>query len=165
MTESRKVGGVMPSEGRVPYPGKFSDRDYHLQAEFRSTLRRFLRFSEEQAMLHGITPQQHLLLLTVRGHAAYPQVSVGDVADSLQIRHHSASLLIDRCFKRGLLTRTEDPEDRRRALIALTEAGQRVLDEITEANREELGHVRQNPFYRALLQVLRAYGTDGKQED
>src|SRR5579864_5735887 len=72
-----------------------TDSDFRDQAEFRAALRRFLRYSEEQSRVYGITPQQHLLLLAVRGHANYPNVSIGDVAEALRIRHHSASLLVD----------------------------------------------------------------------
>lgn len=115
-----------------------SDEDYHRQAEFRHALRRFLHFSEKQAAAEGITPQQHLLLLMVRGHPRYPTVSIGDVADRLQIRHHSASLLVERCVQRGLLTRREDPDDRRKALVGLTDEGFRVLERITLRNRREL---------------------------
>src|SRR5438270_9249573 len=114
------------------------DVDFREQAEFRAALRRFLRYSEQQARYFGITPQQHLLLLSVRGHSQYPNVSIGDVAEALQIRHHSASLLVDRCVRRGLLSRREDPNDRRRALVALTDEGQVVLDNITKANRRQL---------------------------
>ncbi len=74
----------------------------------------------------------------VRGHPRYPAVSIGDVADRLRIRHHSASLLVERCVQRGLLTRREDPDDRRKALVVLTDEGACVLQRITLRNRREL---------------------------
>ena len=114
------------------------DEDYQRQASFRNAIRRFSRFSEEQARATGITPQQHLLLLTVRGHRNYPKVSIKDIAEGLQIRHHSASLLVERSVKRGLLLRQEDHDDRRKAIVSLTAQGQEVLDAITRANRREL---------------------------
>src|SRR5579884_3756273 len=111
------------------------ESDYRDQADFRCAIRCFLRFSEEQARHAGITPQQHLLLLVVRGHRSYPRVTVGDLANALQIRQSSASLLVDRCVKRGLIDRREDPEDRRRVVLTLTKMGQAILDAITYANR------------------------------
>jgi len=114
------------------------DTDYRDHAEFRYAIRRFLRYSEQQARACGITPQQHLLLLIVRGHPAYPAVSIGEVAERLQLRHHSASLLVERCVQRGLLKREQDAVDRRRALVALTDEGERLLACITQANRQEL---------------------------
>jgi DNA-binding MarR family transcriptional regulator len=137
--------------------GMFTDRDYRDQADFRCALRRFLHFSEEQARMAGITPQQHLLLLIVRGHSSYPAVSIGEIADSLQIRHHAASLLVDRSVKKGLLDRREDPDDRRRALVSLTGEGQRLLDHITLANRRELGALEGTLFRDSLREALHAY--------
>jgi DNA-binding MarR family transcriptional regulator len=134
-----------------------NDSDFRDQAEFRAALRRFLRFSEEQSRNYGITPQQHLLLLAVRGHAHYPNVSIGDVAEALQIRHHSASLLVDRCVRRGLLSRREDPNDRRRALVSLTDEGQTVLDSITRANRRQLNSLKAQLFRETLWQAIVGY--------
>jgi DNA-binding MarR family transcriptional regulator len=116
----------------------FDDRDYQIQASFRRALRQFLHFSEEQSRKHDITPQQHLVMLSIRGNTAYPKVTVSDVAEAMQMRHHSASLLVDRCVKRHLLSRVEDPDDRRRVMLSLTPEGQRVLDDITRANRLQL---------------------------
>src|SRR5919199_4478043 len=122
-----KQGATMAQSGGVTGAARLTDADYRDQAAFRCALRRFLHFSEDQARLHGITPQQHLLLLIVRGHQSYPEVTVGEVAESLQIRHHSASLLIDRCVRRNLLQRREDPADRRRALGSMTDERQGLL--------------------------------------
>lgn len=130
------------------------DSDYQDQAAFRCALREFLHFSEQQARLAGITPQQHLLLLVVRGHPAYPAVSIGDVAASLKLTHHGASLLVDRSVKRGLVDRREDPADRRRALVSLTGEGQGLLDRITEANRRELGMLEGALFRDSIRRAL-----------
>lgn len=116
--------------------GKFKETDYRHLSEFRRRLRLFLRFSEEQARANGITPQQHLVLAVTRGHPDYPQVAIGALADALQLRQSSTSLLVDRCVKRGLLHRQEDPRDRRRVIVWLTEEGQNILDRVTDANRE-----------------------------
>lgn len=149
----------MAEQVEPDYRGVFSERDYRDQADFRYAIRRFLRFSEQQARQEGITPQQHLLLLAVRGQLTYPNVSIGDIADRLQIRHHSASLLVDRGVKRGLLNRREDPTDRRRALVSLTPEGQRLLDRITQANRREMGMLEGALFRDSLRDALRAYNS------
>ena len=119
-------------------PTALSDEDYQAHADFRYAMRRFFRYSEEQARALNITPQQHMLMLIVRGHSAYPDVSITEVAEHLQIRHHSASLLVERGVQRGILTRRQDSADRRRALVSLTAEGQKLLDSITGANRREL---------------------------
>lgn len=139
----RKVGTVA-----------LGNEDYRAHADFRYMMRRFARFSERQARTAGITPQQHLLLLLVRGHPSYPSVSISEVAERLQIHHHSASLLVERVVRRGLLRRENDPADRRRALVSLTDEGQAVLDRITHANREAL-----NDLGKALERLLDISGT------
>jgi DNA-binding MarR family transcriptional regulator len=137
--------------------GEFNESIYRDHADFRYALRRFLRFSEEQARAAGITPQQHLLLLIVRGHPSYPHVSIGDIAERLQIRHHSASLLVERGVRRGLLHRREDSRDRRRALVSLTHEGQQLLDRLLHANGRELGALESTLFRDSLWQALHAY--------
>lgn len=136
------------------YAAAFSDHEYQEQAAFRHALRRFLHFSEEQARKHGVTPQQHIVLLSIRGEPEYPRVTVGNVAEAMQMRHHSASLLVDRCVKRGLLLREEDPEDRRRVMLSLTTEGQKLLDAITRANREELRALDLDLFHRSVRDAL-----------
>jgi DNA-binding MarR family transcriptional regulator len=148
----------------MPTDRQLTTQDFRDQADFRAALRRFLRFSEEQARHHGLTPQQHLLLLAVRGHADYPNVTIGAIAGALQIRHHSASLLVDRCVKRALLSRREDPEDRRRALVALTDDGQACLDEITLANRRQLESLRGALFRDSLWQAIVTYEQEASAE-
>jgi DNA-binding MarR family transcriptional regulator len=125
-----------------------TDADYRAQAEFRYAMRRFMHFSEESARAAGITPQQHLLLLAVRGHPSYPAVNITEIAEHLQVRHHSASLLVDRAVNRmvgqerqepaPLLYRVQDSTDRRRALVSLTPEGEEILACITAENRRVL---------------------------
>jgi len=131
----------------VPNPDRgrrvlLTDADYRYQADFRYALSRFLHVSADNARTAGVTPQQHLLLLAVRGHPSYPAVTIGEVAEYLQVRHHSASLLIERAIRRGakpsLLHRVQDSADRRRALVSLTPEGEDILERITIANRAAL---------------------------
>ncbi|GAC1472608.1 MAG: hypothetical protein PVSMB7_25470 [Chloroflexota bacterium] len=150
-TKSRSTSGATSQPA-------LTDADYRDQAGFRRALRQFLHFSEEQARVHGITPQQHLLLLIVRGHESYPHVTVGDSAEALKIRHHSASLLVDRCVRRGLLYRNEDSEDRRRVNLSLTADGERVLGEITQANRMKLGALETDLFPDGMVSKIRDLG-------
>jgi DNA-binding MarR family transcriptional regulator len=134
--------------------GAMTDQEYGDLADFRHGLRVFLRFSEEQARQAGITPQQHLLLLAIRGHASYPDVTIGDIAERLQVRHHSASRLVERGVRRGLLERREDQADRRRVLVSLTEEGRCLLEQISRANRRELSSLESSLFRESLRQAL-----------
>jgi DNA-binding MarR family transcriptional regulator len=141
-----------------PSDPPLTDADYRDQADFRCALRKFLRFSEEQARAEGITPQQHLLLVIVRGHRSAPDISIGEAAEAMQLRHSSTSLLIDRCVKRGLLQRRDDPSDRRKVTVRLTPVGEDVLERITRANRRQLGALEGDLFRDSFREALRASG-------
>jgi len=117
-----------------------SDRDYGTLAQFRRALRQFVRFSEERARAAGLTPSQHQLLLAVRGAPAPP--TIGDVADALQLRHHSTVELVDRAQSAGLVERVADKGDARRQLLRLTRKGDTVLAGLTQTHREELRRFR-----------------------
>jgi DNA-binding MarR family transcriptional regulator len=150
--QSRQAGKDEPN---------FTDADYRDQADFRASLRRFLHFSEEEARRQDLTPQQHMMLLAARGHAHYPNVSIRDVAEALQVRHHSASLLVDRCVRRGRLSRRRDPTNRRRALLTLTNEGQQVLDTITRANRGQLQALKGQIAHERMWEAIVTYEDRG----
>ncbi len=117
------------------------DGQYRELLEFRTGLRRFLRWSEDQAAAAGLTGQQHQLLLAVRGHAGPEAPTIGDVAEHLLLRHHSAVELVDRAERAGLVRRHGDGGDRRLVRLQLTAKGRRVLDRLTAAHLEELARL------------------------
>jgi DNA-binding MarR family transcriptional regulator len=122
-----------------------SDREYEALARFRHALRVFQRFSEQAARDAGITPSQHQLLLAIRGHAGEPPV-VGDLAEALQLRHHSVVELIDRAEEADLVDRAADPSDLRRQRILLTDTGRQVLEQLSVVHRDELRRFRTQMF-------------------
>ena len=83
-------------------------KDYQELAEFRYLLRNFLAFSEEAARKAGLAPQQHQALLAVKGFPGDAPPSMGELAQRLGIRHHSAVGLVDRLTLAGWLRRTTD---------------------------------------------------------
>lgn len=119
-----------------------SDRDYQALARFRHALRVFLRFSEQAARDAEVTPNQHQLLLAVRGHPGGRPPVVGELAEALQLRHHSVVELVDRAETAGLVRRRIDPDDGRRQQVLLTEAGSRVLEQLSTVHRDELRRFR-----------------------
>lgn len=136
---SQTVTGGEPAVPGTSTPGRpLSDDDYRALASFRHGLRRFLRFSEEAARAAGLTPAQHQLLLAVRGHRGEGAPTIGDVAEGLQQRLHSAGELVGRTVANGYLERHPDPEDHRRILLTLTAQGQEVLDRLSVLHRDEL---------------------------
>ncbi|MBS2033654.1 MarR family transcriptional regulator [bacterium] len=127
------------------------DHDYQILANFRYTLRRFLKFSEHAAGSVGLTPQQHQALLFVRASQSRP-VAVGDLAEWLQIKPHSAAELSSRLETAGLVERREDPQDRRRMLMTPSEYGKRLLESLTQVHRRELQRLKEP--VRELLAML-----------
>lgn len=111
--------------------------DYQALAEFRYQIRRFLRFSEQAARRAGLEPAQHQLLLAVKAHEGAPTVS--DLAERLQLRHHSVVGLIDRLAESGFVRRGRVAENRRQVRIRLTAKGQAVLRKLSLEHRAELG--------------------------
>ncbi len=97
--------------------------DYQALAEFRYQIRRFLRFSEQMARAAGIEPQQHQLLLAVKGLPEGRRAIIGELAERLQLQHHSVVELVDRLEERGFVQRNRDEGDQRRVLVRLTPAG------------------------------------------
>jgi DNA-binding MarR family transcriptional regulator len=112
--------------------------DYRALAEFRYQIRRFLRFSEQAARSAGLEPQQHQLLLTVRGLPSGTEPTVSEIAERLQIRHHSVVELIDRLEERRLLRRQRSEQDRRKVLIEVTPEGEATLQALAVVHRAEL---------------------------
>ena len=115
-----------------------SAADYESLAEFRYQIRRFLSFSEHAARAAGLEPQQHQLLLAVKGLPPDVRPRVGEIAERLQIRHHSAVELVNRLASGGYVRRRTSGLDRREVLIALTSKGEKVLRELSLHHKQEL---------------------------
>jgi DNA-binding MarR family transcriptional regulator len=112
--------------------------DYQALAEFRYQLRCFLAFSEQTARTMGLEPQQHQLLLALKGLSGHGKVIIGDLAERLKIQHHSAVELVNRMSERNLIQRERDKQDQRRVLVTLTPYGEEVLHRLSLLHRTEL---------------------------
>jgi DNA-binding MarR family transcriptional regulator len=129
-----------------------SDEDYLTLAAFRAALRKFMRTSEDIAHSLGLTPQQHQVMLAVRGYPGQEQPSMGQLAARLQVRHNSAVGLVTRLVKLGYVRRDQSSQDQRRVHISLTPKGHAILDKLTEAHRTELKRI--GPEITRLLKEL-----------
>jgi DNA-binding MarR family transcriptional regulator len=126
--------------------------DYRTLAAFRYALRRFLSFSAAAARESGLSPPQHQALLAIKGFPEDGAMSVGELAERLALRHHSAVGLVDRLARRRLVRRARDPDDRRRVHVRLTARGESLLERLSAAHRDELR--RLGPELRRLLRKL-----------
>lgn len=118
-----------------------SDDEYRSLLEFRTGLRQFLRWSEQQAEAVGLSPAQHQLLLVIRGHPDPRGPTIGDVAEQLLLRHHSAVGLVDRAEDAGLLRRERDRDDHRFIRLRLSARGSEKLRRLTALHLEELSRL------------------------
>lgn len=111
-------------------------------AQFRYALRKFLRFSETAAREHGVTPQQHQLMLGILGFTGRGSATISELAEFLQERHHSVVGLVERAEQVRLVRRTQDTDDRRVVNVTLTREGRKILDELTRLHYKEARQFR-----------------------
>jgi DNA-binding MarR family transcriptional regulator len=126
--------------------------NYEALAEFRSELRRFLAFSETAAMTMGVTPQQHQLMLAIKGAPGKDFLGIGEIAERLLVRHHTIVELVDRLADAGLVVRNPDPTDKRKIQVSLTKSGNATIDKLSSIHVEELKSIR--PTLRKLLKAF-----------
>lgn len=151
----------MSDPARVPAlakaaPPALNKGDYEALASFRLAMRRFLAFSQGAAEAAGLTVRQHQALLAIKGFPGGDAVTVGELAERLLIRHHSAVELADRLAQAGLVTREHDPLDRRRVLLSLTPMAEAKLHALSGAHLDELREMR--PALARLLAAVSRWG-------
>jgi DNA-binding MarR family transcriptional regulator len=117
---------------------RLTQQDFERLLEFRVTLRRFQRWSEDQAQAAGLTHVQHQLLVAIKGHPGGEPPTIGDLAGYLLLRPHSTVELVDRAELAGLVQRGRDPADGRVVRVRLTPEADRILHRLTRAHLERL---------------------------
>jgi DNA-binding MarR family transcriptional regulator len=126
--------------------------DFEHLLELRTGLRRFLRWSEDQAKAAGLTAAKHQLLLAIKGHPDPAGPTIGDIANYLVLRHHSAVGLVDRAAGDGLVKRRRDGASKSVVRVTLTPGGSAKLDALAEAHLQEIAHLA--PTMRTLWAQL-----------
>lgn len=139
---------------------RITKTEYETLAAFRYAIRQFLRFSEEAAQSAGLTPQQHQALLAIK--AAQNKLTIKELAERMQIRHHSAVGLVDRLMAQGLLKREPSRADRRQVYVTLSPQGSRLLERLSSTHKEELR--RMLPELRNLIERLSGDQVNGADQ-
>lgn len=129
----------------------FPASGYYQLAEFRHAIRQFLHFSEQAARDNGIEPQQHQLLLAIKGLPQDLRPTVSILSERLCLKHHSTVELINRLVERGAAARHQSEDDRREVLVELTPEGETILRKLSFLHWQEL-----QTSGPALCQSLRA---------
>ncbi|HVS99922.1 MAG TPA: helix-turn-helix domain-containing protein [Solirubrobacterales bacterium] len=119
--------------------------EYEELLGFRTALRRFLHWSEDQARAVGLPPAQHQLLLAIKGHRGDAAPTVGELSDYLVSKHHSVVELIDRAVDAGLVERRRDEGDHRIVHLLLTSLGEEKIEELSRLHLEELRNLPRWP--------------------
>jgi DNA-binding MarR family transcriptional regulator len=135
--------------GKAP---RLAKADYERLAEFRWSLRQFLRFSEAAARAAGIAPQHHQVLLAIKGFPGRQRVQLGELAERLQIQPHSAVGLANRLVAKGYVKRVRGQQDRRCVFLVLTPRAEAVLETLSLAHRRQLRAM--GPQFARLLREL-----------
>jgi DNA-binding MarR family transcriptional regulator len=131
-----------------------SSAEFRALAEFRYRIRTFLTASEEAARKAGLEPQQYLLLLALRGLPLGRTASIRELAERMQLRHHSVVELADRLERRSLLRRQRSKDDRRQVILHLTPRGEKILTQLAKQRIGEL-RVAAPALVRSLTAVIR----------
>ena len=129
---------LAPPTATDPLDDPLTKQDFEALARFRFGIRRYLRFSEETVRGHGVTPQQYQLMLALKGYPGREWAVVREIAERLQLRHHSVVELVDRAQSQGLVRRTADPDDARAVRVHLTDEGEQLLGRLSALHRDEL---------------------------
>jgi len=127
--------------------------DYRALAEFRHQIRKFLRFSEHAVRAAGVEPGQYQLMLAIKGMPEGVRPRIRELANRMQIQHHSAVELVNRLEAGGFVRRERGQDDRREVLLELTPKGERVLAELALHHHEELRSAAPD-LVAALRQVM-----------
>jgi DNA-binding MarR family transcriptional regulator len=133
--------------------------DYQALAEFRYQIRKYLHFSEDAVQAAGLERGQYQLMLAIKGIPEGVRPRIREMANRMQIQHHSAVELINRLEQGGFVRRERAREDRREVLLALTPKGERVLAELALHHHDELQSAA--PALVAALRKVMRVGKDG----
>jgi DNA-binding MarR family transcriptional regulator len=135
--------------------GTMTSAEFRSLAEFRYQIRIFLNGSEEASRNAGLEPQQYLLLLALRGLPVGREASIRELAERMQLRHHSVVELADRLERRKLLRRERSRDDRRQVILHLTPRGEKILTRLAKQRISEL-RTAAPALVRALTAVIRS---------
>jgi DNA-binding MarR family transcriptional regulator len=135
--------------------GAMTAAEFRALAEFRHQIRIFLNASEEAARNADLEPQQYMLMLALRGLPSSKEASIREIAERMQLRHHTVVELVDRLEKRELMRRERAKADRRQVILHLTPRGERILTKLAKQRISEL-RTSAPALVRALTAVIKS---------
>lgn len=132
-----------------------TNEEYRALAEFRYLLRKFLRFSKDLLRGRaGTNPEQYEALLAIKAFESAQGLTISQLSERLQIKHHSAVNIVDRLVERNLVIRKIADADRRRREVQLTAKGEKFIQELAALHRKEI-RSRSGEMIKALEELKR----------
>ncbi|MHB1067714.1 MAG: MarR family winged helix-turn-helix transcriptional regulator [Candidatus Nanopelagicales bacterium] len=115
-----------PTGFEQEFPGSSQSANASVIALVR-TCGNFMALTNRTMSPYGLSSAGRQALAVLEG--AGGPLSPTQISQRLFVTTPSTTSLLDTLERRGLVTRLPDPDDRRKILVALTDAGQRVVDE------------------------------------
>src|SRR3981081_3472038 len=112
--------------------------EFRALAEFRHQIRQFLNGSELAARAAGLEPQQYLFLLAVRGLPAGHTATIRELAERMQLRHHSTVEMVNRLERQQLLLRERARSGHYQVILHLTPRAEKILSRLARQRVEEI---------------------------
>lgn len=102
-------------------------------------MRKFLSFSKRVLASEAeLTPEQYEALLALKAFSTARDLTISDLSERLQVKHHTAVSLVDKLAGRGLVRREAGLSDRRHVFVRITPAGERLLAKVAILHRREM---------------------------
>ena len=79
---------------------------------------------------HGLAEPQYNVLRVLRGFRSEVPLSIGFIKERMLDKDSDVSRIVDRLVQKGLVSRIENPEDRRQKSVDITESGMALLDKM-----------------------------------
>jgi len=128
-------------------------QDYDSMARLRYALRKFLRFSKDLVSVKAkLTSEQYEALLALKAFSDDEGLTVGQLSERVQVKHHTAVSLTDKLAARNLITKRRARPDRRYVYVKLTAAGKRLLASLAAGHRREI-RTHANEMIKALTKL------------
>jgi len=131
---------------------KIRAEDYDALAAFRYAMRKFLRFSKDALAAARLTTEQYEALLAIKTRSNSTGITVGELSERLQVKHHTAVSLLDKLVARRLVVRQRASKDRRQVHIKLMPRGSSVLARMAALHRREIRY-RSSEMIQALRRL------------
>jgi DNA-binding MarR family transcriptional regulator len=123
---------------RSPVVDDVSVESAHVAALFLDLVPIFFRMQRAEMKNGGDWNLSVPQMRTLRFIHRCPNVSLSEVAAHLDMTMPATSKIIDRLMQLELLTRDVDPQDRRRAVLHLTDTGREWLQALSQAIQNKL---------------------------